>query len=494
MIRDNLIICLLLLFCSIIFASEELPDVEITGPSVIKSILEKRGLPYPDLLINDVVDSLQPIMPVSPYRTPRNDSTNKNFFTCEISNNFGFKASVVSDNLFKTPLLLSAKIDRRILKDEWNSTKASAGLLIDSKNNSLETKLKISSSKSAYSTDIQNINAIEVNYHVNKVKLLGQDFSMYLKGEVQSEQEQNSDNTESPDVSFFNGIGLITDINKSLTVVTQAQIIEKTPFLAFRLGFNNKDMSEKTNLIRSVSFFLSEDHVVPGVHLSKRFFIDDYNILYLYQNSDYRIYDHYSKYLDLPWQKRSDPVITYQPLNAHIVLSNQSIPFHNSVLQLYCDLGLQYKMNEPTYSALSESDLPSMTPVNVLKNNLKVTIMHSGEHISFAQSGSLDKGWMVENDNDLLPYLPLVGFHSEVAYKKGIFGYSASLEQYYQTKDETGKHLGDAIELGSRADFTFSKNLQLYAKLTNLLNKGKFVHRNIPTEPRSISAGFMYSF
>jgi len=488
----------LMLFLVLCAEVQDLPDVEISGPSMLRSFLEKRGLSGSELIIPDVVDSLNPLFPGFPQEDLTTElKMNKNALHLNYNSDLNLHGSFLGDNLFGTPLAFKAGVNRHSLEDYFTSLSSSTGIVYQKDETGISILLKYIKSESHYDIKNQYVGAINLNYYFTINNLLKYPFALHLKPEIQSRMvDFRDDSGDKEELNFNHNAGFSTQLSNSFNVCAEGYWVYKTPVLSTKLALRDNEQTEKFNFLRSISVDVTDERILPGIHLSKRFSLDSENTIHLYQKSALNIHENYGLLMKQPWQRQlEDPIVALKPLDAHFVFTNQNLTIFNYPVMFTLDCGVQYIFDEPLYTTPAQGgDLPQLKPETVFKNNFSFGGVYNSKLLKVSQSVELNKGWLKERSDQELPYLPFLTLKSDVELKLEAFQLKGQLSQYYSAKDELKEDLPEAIELGAELNLQLMKDFTLYLKGHNLLNKGKTFYKTLPTEPVAVYGGLILSF
>jgi hypothetical protein len=496
------LLLLLLLVVSLGALDEELPDVEITGPSALHSVLEKRGLSGEDLLLPDVTDSLQTLLPAIPEESLPVPLQKLHWLYFKAGYNWDFHGCFLADSLFTAPLSFRAEAQRLSYEEAWKQLALRAVGQYSGKNHRVGVQLKKVYSKSEYNIDYQSVNALSLNLDFNNIRLFAYPVNLSLNGEVQTSHYQYlSSDSESDLVHFNHRVGLSGKLSHGTRFFADLYYAYHTPALSLRLGFPAREESDFLDFAKGISIWLADHKVSPGAHISQRFIIDDRNFIQIYQESDLQVQDNYSLLLRQPWQKqREDAFVTFRPLNAHVIFYNSAIRLHERPLNLSLDLSVRYLMDGPVYSLANPDDgLPTALPRDILASSATLKGVYRSGSTFFSQSVVLEQDLLDSATGQPVPYVPLLSLETELSQAWEPVRLAVWLRQYYATENDLGEKLDNAMDLGGELDYSLTKDFNLFVELSNLelsslLNRGKYVFRTLPSPPTVISLGFRFGF
>lgn len=481
-------------------AVQELPDVEIFGPSELKSILEKKSVLNSDLLLNDIVDSLRPILPDIPQQTSKTHPFNKYALYLDINTKFGFHSIFTADSVFSTPLSIRTDMEKNVIKEDWSNLALKLNTHYLFKRSKLTTSFATVNVYSPFDVDYQAVNAVKLHYSIDQVNAFNKMINLHMKAEIQNTRYENPiSNSIKSNLYMNDNIGINFNANEDILVSLDAFYAYKTPLLTVNIGFNDSEDTDKFIFFNSISLAASDKKVVPGINLSKIAFINKNNYLQLFQESDIEIWDNYNLFLNQPWQQlQTDAILTFKPVNAHLIFNNKSFSINDRPVNIEADLGVRFNLDEPVYLMSGDNiyfkPLPFAEPENVLKNNISLAGSYQTDSFFLKQSVALERGWLTSNSNITLPYLPLVTLESNIDYKFKAVRIKSWLKQYYNTKTENKEYLRESLDLGAQVEYNINPDFTIFIKGQNLLNKGKYSYRTIPTEPTSAIIGLLYIF
>jgi len=498
--RIILALFLIVFVISISALVQDLPDVEIFGPSELKSILEKKTVLNSDLLLNDIVDSLRPILPsIPPIEDPVNVYKKYSLYL-DINTTSSFHSYLTADSVLAVPLSIKTFIEQKVLKKDWSDLSLKFYAQYQSEKSKFITGIKALNSYSPYVIDNQSVNSIKLHYMINQLNLFNKNVNMHIKAEIQSTSYENpiSDNTKNK-MYMNHNIGINFSASEDILVGLEAFYAYNTPLISVSLDFVDREDMNDYSFFKSILLYVSDKNIVPGIHLSKRTFLNKNNYIQLYQKSDVEIWDNYNLLINQPWQMlQTDALISFKPVNTHIIFSNKSLSFNGRPICLNADAGVQYLIDEPVYikpvSDLLINALPLAEAENVLKSNIKLNGAYDTDGFSFSQSVSLEKGWVTTYSNATLPYLPLLTLDTDIEYNVESFKITNWLKQYYSTKTEEKEYLRESFDLGAKVEYNITPDFTIFIEGQNLLNKGKINYRTVPTEPASAMIGLLYIF
>lgn len=482
---------------------QDLPDVEISGPSLLRSLLEKRGLAGSDLLISDVVDSLHPLFPPFPQQElPRytwrmkKHTLHLNFNSLE-----NLHATFLADLLFATPVAFKAGVNLSSPDDNWTHLSIRAGFHYQALNSDFTVLIKHLESEisdPAYDLRKQSLSAIDLNYNFMLNNLLKHPISVRLNSQIQNRIADFSTSANDTDkLNFLHQLGFYTPLSSVLTFGGAGWYVYQNPVLSFSLALRESDQTEKWDFLRSVSLYISNDRILPGIHFSQRFNLDSENSFQLYQESALTVHENYALQSHQPWQRQlEDPIVSFQPLNAQLIYTNSNVSLFTHPVFFTLSTGVQYIFDEPVYLAAVEEtgELPLLTPETVFKNIYRFGVTYNSGIVKLSQFVELNKGWLKEHSDKEIPYLPFMTLASLVELNPEPFRLGATLNQYYSALDEQGNDVSEALELDVEASYRLSRSFSLYLKGRNLLNQGRILYRTLPAEPVAVYGGLILSF
>jgi len=515
--RITILLLSLVIVSALTAVVQDLPDIEISGPSPLKSTLEKRGELSSELYISDVVDSLQPVFPpivpeAKPIITQRNRALNLSI------GNHTFHANFLANKFILEPYSLFGSANYYTPKQKWSQFDGTIGILrqTDSQQCRIDAPVCPSSridapvcsslglfvnsvrSKSSNIYKYQSDSAVNLMYNFNSV------FGSPLPFEVNFDSayhyyQDSRDTTDIESEMYYwnNRLRLKSNFISQYNLGCDASYIQKTPILSLEAMRKQSDDEEPFDFLKGLTVYATDKRIVPGIYLSKTFdkIAESTNLL-LYQDSSLKTWDTYDLMLSQPWQKRQEKaIVSINPLNSHLVITNNSLRVKLRHIYLSADIGIQYFVDEPIYTASIVSNaLPIARAEGILKSNLTLTGKISKDSLSFSQSCQIDKGWLSAHAYSALYYQPLISAESLVKYAWQDFALAGLLKQYYYTQSEDGKFLREAIDLGAKLEYSVRQEVTLYCQISNLLNRGKYVYKTLPTEPASIMLGAMFYF
>ncbi len=477
----------------------DLPDIEISGPSALKSTLEKRGIISSELNIPDVVDSLKPIIPTMPESSityPRPKKQSKNALYSEAGNS-GIKSSIMLSELFSQSNYFTANAGIHTPAKKWYQKELDAGIhhitevtLIDFNINhiDIDTPKNIS-----YQSD----SSLQLMYDFNYNYELAFPYKMKFQTEFESYQNRNDILSRRTNKQYWNNQLTIKYLLNNIAEFTlDGSYIQESPILALKASRTLSVNKETWDFFKGVSLYISEKSIVPGIALSKRFSTFHETSLLICQESGFNVWNNYTLFIKQPWQyNQREAIISFYPLSANISMLNSSLEIMDLPLNLSSDYCIRYSINQPVLKSTSiAGDLPVAVPETVLESSLKCGFEIREDLVSFTQSFLFDKGWMVEHKYSAMSYLPMITSESSIDYTLNRFKFNLHFNQYYNTKDDTGAFLRDALDLGATVKYTLNHEAYIYLKLSNLLYKGKIVYRNLPAEPVELLLGLFYKF
>jgi hypothetical protein len=492
------ILCLIIGLVSVLSAAvEDLPDVEISGPSVLKSILAKRSLGYTDLRMPDVVDSLKPILPLLPEDYPPPASSRFNFLHLSASQLMDYQFYGISDQIFHTPFTLLAELERNSIDGNWSSSSAQAGALYTYGKSRASWFVKTVRAESPYIYNYQHTSLINMNYNINKIMLSRYKADIYVNAQLHNSKHEYLDNNHVSDRMYlYNKLGLHTNLSSLSLLSLDAAYLDKTPFLSVKLGFLDKSIGESSNLVHAVNVFVSDKRLIPGIHISRRFYMGKEHILHLFQQSGYEIHDNYSLLMNQPWQKQqSDALITFIPIRTHLRYDNLSSKLWGRPLCLTLDLGAQYSLDEPILSLADTLEtLPKAEPETVLTNTAELKATYKSSFSSFSQSLRISRSLFTEKDNAVVPYRPLVVLETQYLYSRQPVKAEVAFRQSYLNQDESEQDLRESFELGGMLQYDIDEAFSAFIRLSNILDKAPVLYRTLPLKPAEIEAGINIRF
>jgi hypothetical protein len=344
----------------------------------------------------------------------------------------------------------------------------------------------------------QSDNSINLMYYTKPSRMLGMPLSLYAGAEFHSYKIDKTDNTDSKTDNYVNAnlkLAYYHDDNYILSA--EGAYLQKVPVFTLQMAKADGADLSLLDILKGISVSATDVRIVPGLHLAKTLELSEHNALQFYQESEVITRDNYKVLLEQPWQYgKSKALVTFKPLNAHVSLANNSLAIGNTNVALSTDLGTAYLVDEPVYYAATVlgSPLPVSHPEGVLQSNFGLKCAMIMDSFSFKQSATLSKGWLAAHNYVQQPYEPLITLESMLCYSHHKLAASTWVNQYYQTFDNAHQYLREAVDIGAKLEYKISNDFAINGKLSNLLNKGKYIYQTIPTEPTSVAIGFRYNF
>jgi hypothetical protein len=498
-IMNRVIVIILILFYIIcIFADDqELPDVEISGPSELSTYSSKKGLLTKELMIPDVIDSIQSLVPNVSDKISDSAKRKKRAFYFDINNKLNFHTFLINDSILSRPLTFYANASSYCRDKYWADLSAGIGLQYLHKSGQSSITVKTIRTDTPFNLNMQTIDVIKASYRIDNLKLFNKLSNFNISSEIQMAKNGKNIVVENRRKSYFyNQMNLGLNFSSKQIMKIKSGLFHKTPLLSIETACVGNDGKHLIDIIRGISLNLNNKRVVPSINISGDLKINKYNTFWFKQQSDYKVYDNYSLQSEVPWQElQNDALISFTPINSHFIWSNSSLSSPDMAFTISGDLGLCYSIDKPVFN-LSESEdlLPKAFAQNALINDFTISGILGRGYIQLSQSVRVSKGVLFNKTNDELPYEPLLTLGTNFEYKIRDLNFQTWVKQYYNTNDELGRNLRDSFDIGFQASYQLMQNLSFYWKASNLLNKGKFVFRTLPTEPASISMGFFLSF
>ncbi len=487
----------LVMICCSLYAVEDLPDVEISGPSSLKSTMQGRSLGYSDLRIPDVTDSLRPILPdLIDIKKPK-EKPWRNLIHLSMNNLLDYRLHYMGDRFFSSPFATFANLEYFSPTNQWTQFTAEAGVQYGARNIDTAIIIKRNDIETPYTYGNHHINAINLNAYFNNIKLTTYKSYIYLNSELlQSEYRYGSQTAPEERLFFFHQAGISSGLSNNLTLQADGVYLDQTPAMAVSIISKDQDIEVNDDVFSSVSLYLTENRIFPGIHLSRRFFFNGAGFIQMYQKSGWDFHDNYSALVKQPWQQQmSKGMISLRPIDTHLLLSNRSLLVADNPIDIILDLSLQLKLDEPL---LTITDAAYPLPVNkqftVLQNNGLLKVAYGLGNFTLSQSAFLQQAWLSALGNKKVAYVPLITLRTAYSYRKDKLKASALLEQFLNTRDENGNSLREAIELSAALEYDVFEQLTLQLRVNNILDKGRIIHTAIPVAPASVCAGISYRF
>lgn len=495
--KKLLVVSIILFVAFVLFCTntiQELPDVEISGPALLRSTLEKRSLSPEDLFISDIVDSLNPIFPRMIRDEIRYFKKKSSSLYADLNSVLGANLYLISDSIFTSPNSVYLNLRRSSLKNEWSAIYGKVGIIFSMNDSQLVVYYKSTNAFSPISIEYQSDNAIHINYYLNKYNLFNKKLDIMLDFAVHSKRVEYDFSNSDDKSNYFSGhTKFISDITSSIGMDITAHYVHETPLIELNVDISRLTEDKSLDMIKCIGINITENHVVPSMHLAQRYIIDNSSYLFLYQKSSVDIKDNFSLLKEQPWQYDiSDAFITFNPINFQVVYTYKNPVTHPINTILSAESGIKYSIDEPAYQTL-DGGLPFIYSADVLKTYLGASGDITYSDFSVKQSFELNKGWYTSNSQNI-HYLPLFTSKSSIKYRRDNYNISGWLNQYFGTKSDENKYLRDALVLGLGTEYNLRTNVTLYLKADNLLNKGRIIYRTVPEEPLSVKAGILYSF
>jgi len=496
--KKTVSLLLLLTIFSLIFAAEEdLPDIEITGPSQLKSILEKKGLSGNYLRIPDITDSLPPLLPPIPAEKTVVPLPKRHWLYAKATSNWDYQTCFLADSVLSLPLFSLIELQRSSLKNDWRQVIGGLDIGQETGYLSWSAGFNTVNSSSDFILDYQSVNTLFLNLNFSQLKLFSSPAKLYLKGELQNNRFQYINETDESDLYHYNHqIGLKGKLSQGAEYFIDGYYSYHTPALAIGFNFPERESPEAFDFVKSLAFYLTDNKVCPAVNLSQRFFLPANNTLHLYQKAEISVRDNYDLLLSQPWQKqRSDVFFTFQPVNAHLVWGKRFGLRNNAPLDFYLDIGLNYRMDDAVYwLEKAEDSLPIAKPQDVLEGLASLQVTYTTGSTKFSQEVAIRKDYKDGFNDEELPYIPLVTLKTDFMHSWQDWRLIASFNQYYRTQDDLDNFLEEALELNGRLEYALQKDLIVCIEMNNLLSKSKTIFRTLPQEPATIGLSIHYGF
>jgi len=496
--KKIIIVSLILLATTVVFGDiQELPDVEITGPSSLDTYTGRKGLISSELMIPDIVDSLRSILPSVPDESPVKRRQAKNAFYINVNQRLGFKTYLICDSLLSKPTALFGGAVYDTPRDDWRYFNGRLGLQHTTGDSKLGISAGTINAYSPYLISRQTVNALNLYYNNNNVSVFKRMLYINLTGELQQTNQVTRDEQDAKnDLHIYNKFNIGYLHNYRNRYEFGGGWASKTPYAYMKAGFVPGDEQSIFSFIRGLSVQVTDKGFMPGIHLSRIFQVDANNSIQLYQKSDVKIHDTFRLLSEQPWQRMlSDVVCEYIPLNAHLIINNKAISLGEVPVSLTADFGILYYIDNPVFYALNDGNpFPLATPKDVISNELSVKALYSGNVIRLSQELKLVRAMLADDADSRLPYQPELALVSGMEYRKKAFTAQAWLNQYFKTRDDLDSNLRDSFDLGSKVEYNFSQRFAVHLKAENVLNKGLYAFRTIPVMPPTYSAGFILNF
>jgi len=501
--KPLLLIALLLISVAAFSQVQDLPDVEISGPSLLRSFVEKRGLAGNDLILPDVTDSLNPLFPPFPkedkvtFKSLRKNALHLNYNSWE-----NLHATLLADSLFILPIALKAGLNPFSPDEDWHSLSVRGGMAYENSATRLVILAKHQDARidnNAYDLKYQSVSAINLNYHLTIKNLLKNPLDVQLSGEVQNRlidyREDNKDMDYT--LNFNHALGFSTPLCPNLNLKANARLAYKTPVFSLGVTLRENEFTDKFDFLRGFSVDVTDKRVMPGIHLSKRFSLDSENSFHLLQKSALDVYENYGILTSQPWQEQqSDALVAFKPIDAMLSFTNQNVVLFGHPVMFNLASGVQYIFDRPGYyePVSANSQLPKLSSETVFKNSYRFGVNYGSSAVKLSQFVELNKGWLKERNDEEMPYLPFLTLDSSLELNLDPLRLKGTLNQYYNAKDELGNDLEEALELDADAYLRIGKDMTLYLTGQNLLNRGKVIYRTLPTEPVALFGGLILTF
>lgn len=486
----------ILFAASLLAEVQELPDIEISGPSLLKSTLEKKGLLHSELNVADVTDSLNPIFPpIVPMTLIAKQQKNHAAYL-DISN-LGFNSYFLMNNVVKDNGFISGTVNYYTPKSKWNQFNGELGLISNIEKSTLGLLIRNTSNHSPRNIKYQNDSSLKISYQLNDTHSPELPVELKISTDTHLYQDKTTiPNRKSTKYYLNNNFQFNYYFAEHQAFGFDASYIQNAPVIILQLLNTSSDEESKFDFVKSISISASETRFLPGIYLARRLMSLPETSLILYQESKIKVWDTYSLIKEQPWQYRQKKaIVSFNPLNAHLVADNKSLTIKDTPVVLSADAGIRYFVDEPLLVSNGlANDLPIAMPEGMLRSILNISAKISRAAWSYKQSFQLEKGWLAAHSYINQPYLPLFSAESRFDYKYRKFTFSASLDQSYRTQDERGNCLREAINPGAGVDYSINSDMTIYGKLSNLLNKGKYAYKTLPTEPASIMLGCLFVF
>jgi hypothetical protein len=494
------IIIIIFIFCNLLADTKDLPDVEISGPTIMKTVAGKGSILYHELLIPDIVDSLKPSLPRFPQEIDKIVEQDRYAAFIDAGSNFDIRANFVAKRFISVNNSITSSMESRHFRSDWSNLYFNTTFLRDLGDADLSTAIKVLNTKSNAIIKSHYDNSLTITYHFSNNLFKKYPIDVTIENEIHNNQvDYNKVFTYYKKNYTNHGLKTILVISQSNRLTADLLYKQSSPLVELKTEMMNNDEEKKLDFVKELSLFFSNNRLVPGMYLSKRIQINSNNNIHIYQRSSANAMDNYditSKYL---WQypiKKS--LVSFKPIDLSFIWDNSSINIANNHLAIKSEYNVSYSIDEPILSqklnSLVNKDLPQVTNIRALYNTLKIAGTYDYRNTSFNQSIAVQKGWNAQNDYQSMAYIPLVSLISSFDYNGREYLSSLWLKQYYNTKDDLDSYIRESIDAGARVGYNIRPDLLLYAEADNILNKGQYTYRTMPAKPMAIKAGFLLTF
>lgn len=494
--KTLILLGIILIFSSISFAeTQELPDVEITGPSVLKTTTTKGSILYNEILIPDVVDSLKPVLPKFPQEAIIQKKQSKYGIFIDIGSNIDIKVNLIADKLLSKQNSATACVDYTNYKKDWSYLYINSIAHRDMDNADIDVVLKVLSSYSPGYIKEQYNNSLGIRYHFSNRIMKKYPIDIILDNVIHNNQIDYG-NIAGYGKQTYTKNNLITNVQISPQKQITLDLLynQKTPLLIVKTAFIEGEEEKPLSMIKEISIALSNYRIAPGIHISKRFIRNSVNSFHLFQESSVIARNNADFASEYYWLNPLDKgLVTFKPINLSVIWNNSSFRFAQRPVVVETKYNITYSIDEPILVAFTNS-LPQVYQIRALYNSANVSGLYAWQRVSINQSIELVKGWNCQSNFSSIAYQPLFKLNTELAYKDKAYLANLWVKQSYHTKNELNQIMRESIELSTRIAYNVRQDFMLYGQADNVLDKGLVTFRTFPASPRQVKAGFIYIF
>jgi len=492
---------LLISFSSFLDAGvQDLPDVEISGPSSLKATIGKSGLFYSDLLLPDVMDSLYPIIPDLPTAKASILKQKKNALNLQLGSKSIIYGSFITHNFLVDNNAISAYVDYLVLQRNWTNLNIAAAFHQKYPKSLLRVMIKSLSSYSPYKVEMQLDNALQFDFSLFNTLMFNRPTQVTISTEMHNNQAKIKDElVHYNEFYWYPRMDYITTIKSGNQLKISVAYIQNTPYYAIEHKLINSDNDRFLSFYKGFSIRGIDKRLVPGLHLSQRLWSESNYNLHLLNYSDARIFTNYHLLQQQPWQyPQKEGFVVFTPVDFNIIFNNTKYFIVKQPLLIRSVIRTQYSLDEPIFTSVSSTqntdDVPFIHQQRTLKNSLEVVGEIRNRSNFISQRLEIGKGWYPAHSYKHIAYLPLISIHTDYMHRREKYIIQSWIRQYYNTKNDLNQHMREAVDIGAHLEYIINPDFSIYLKATNIPNKGLYQYRTIPAEPAAYMAGFVYTF
>jgi len=501
MSRTGLALSLMLGWAWLAAQVQELPDVEISGVSPLKTTLSHTGQLNPQDLHTDITDSLHVLVPL-----PINPTTEallrqkKALVRLDLDTRLGNYLAVLLPAPYQSVSALG--FIHRQLKPaagwDYRELQAFAQHVLGSWQSRLG--LELQHTVIAVNLHEQHLFTVSAHNQLDVAKWqdvpLAIDWQTYLH--LLSISETSTLDSHLP-LDWDNALRFDFQVKADLQASTACAVFQKQWMFGINLERIASENGLDSPLIRSVGLVATKQRLVPEIAFLKRWqLLPDWDMV-VSQLPGRTVTDLSHSLSGQPWQ--SLPLrhpFAFNPLNLQLSSHNSMFSTPTEKWRLTLSTGAVYWVDktiwtQPPASATGKL-LPEITAAPTLETNLTTALEYQTSSWLYRQNLTLQRGWLAAQDYALLPYFPLFKADTQVSRSWSHWSAFTSFGQSYSTLAEDHAYLRETLDLSAGCSYRWTSNTDISLNILNALNRGSILHILLPQQPVTLQLSLNHLF